>query len=132
MPQVLPQAFWGGLWGIVLALALPFRGRVNYWVFAMAFGLIAPPLVGWFVVPLIKAADSRRLEVTSAQMKVDGSSLSTSATPKPIGYRPDHLNDPRWTSHQGRTFTRRNRQLFPRVIEEPVASGAKVGAPIPG
>jgi hypothetical protein len=53
------------------------------------------------------AADSRRLEVTSAQMKVDGSSLSTSATPKPIGYRPDHLNDPRWTSHQGRPFDER-------------------------
>ena len=56
VPQVLSQAFWGGLWGIVLALALPLRGRVNYWVFAMAFGLIAPTLVGWFVVPLIKGA----------------------------------------------------------------------------
>ena len=54
VPQVLSQAFWGGLWGIVLALVLPRRGRVNYWVFAMAFGLIAPTLVGWFVVPLIK------------------------------------------------------------------------------
>ena len=29
-------------------------GCANYWVFAMAFGLIAPTLVGWFVVPLIK------------------------------------------------------------------------------
>jgi hypothetical protein len=56
VPQVLSQSFWGGLWGIVLALALPLRGRVNYWVFAMAFGLIAPTLVGWFVVPLIKGA----------------------------------------------------------------------------
>jgi hypothetical protein len=56
VPQVLSQAFWGGLWGIVLALALPLRGRVNYWVFAMAFGLIAPTLVGWFIVPLIKGA----------------------------------------------------------------------------
>jgi hypothetical protein len=27
---------------------------VNYWVFAMAFGLIAPTLVDWFVVPLIQ------------------------------------------------------------------------------
>lgn len=56
VPQVFSQAFWGGLWGIVLALALPLRGRVNYWVFAMAFGLIAPTVVGWFVVPLIKGA----------------------------------------------------------------------------
>jgi hypothetical protein len=56
VPQVLSQAFSGGLWGIVLAVVLLRRGRANYWVFAMAFGLIAPTLVGWLVVPLIKGA----------------------------------------------------------------------------
>ena len=54
VPQVLSQCFWGGLWGIVLAWTLAHRRPVNYWLLAFAFGLIVPPLVGWFVVPLIK------------------------------------------------------------------------------
>ncbi|HUA52036.1 MAG TPA: hypothetical protein VMB81_07720 [Candidatus Sulfotelmatobacter sp.] len=54
VPQIVSQCFWGGIWGIVLAYALPYRGRINYWVFAALFGLVAPSLVGWLVVPLIK------------------------------------------------------------------------------
>jgi hypothetical protein len=54
VPQVLSQCFWGGLWGIVLAWTLAHWRNVNYWLLAFAFGLIVPPLVGWFVVPLIK------------------------------------------------------------------------------
>jgi hypothetical protein len=54
VPQVLSQCFWGGLWGIALAWTLAHWRTVNYWLLAFAFGLIAPPLVGWFVVPLIK------------------------------------------------------------------------------
>jgi hypothetical protein len=54
VPQIVSQCFWGGLWGIVLASALSYRGRIDYWAFAALFGLIAPTLVGWFVVPLIK------------------------------------------------------------------------------
>jgi hypothetical protein len=54
VPQVLSQCFWGGLWGIVLAWTLAHRQNLNYWLVAFSFGLIVPPLVGWFVVPLIK------------------------------------------------------------------------------
>jgi hypothetical protein len=54
VPQVFSQCFWGGLWGIALAWTLAHWRNVNYWLLAFAFGLIVPPLVGWFVVPLIK------------------------------------------------------------------------------
>jgi hypothetical protein len=54
VPQVLSQCFWGGLWAIALAWTLAHWRNVNYWLLAFAFGLIVPPLVGWFVVPLIK------------------------------------------------------------------------------
>jgi hypothetical protein len=55
VPQIFSQCFWGGLWGIVLSWTLAhWRSNVNYWLLAFAFGLIAPTLVGWFVVPLLK------------------------------------------------------------------------------
>jgi hypothetical protein len=54
VPQVVSQCFWGGLWALVLAWTLAHWRSVNYWLLAFAFGLILPPLVGWFVVPLIK------------------------------------------------------------------------------
>ena len=54
VPQIGSHMFWGGTWGIVLAWALTRRGSMNYWLFAGLFGLIAPTLVGWIVVPLIK------------------------------------------------------------------------------
>jgi hypothetical protein len=54
VPQVLSQASWGGLWGIVLAPLLAHRRGNGYWLFAMAFGLIGPTLVGWCIVPLLK------------------------------------------------------------------------------
>jgi len=55
VPQILSHLFWGGMWGIVLAWGLTRRGAINYWLFAGLFGLIAPTLVGWTVVPLIKS-----------------------------------------------------------------------------
>lgn len=54
VPQILSQCFWGGLWGIVLAWTLSHWRNVNYWLLAFAFGLIAPTLVGWFIVPPLK------------------------------------------------------------------------------
>jgi hypothetical protein len=55
VPQVLSLSFWGGLWGIVLALVgarIP-RGTI-YWIYAFLFGAVFPTLVAWFVVAPLK------------------------------------------------------------------------------
>ncbi|MDB5569042.1 MAG: hypothetical protein JWN93_225 [Hyphomicrobiales bacterium] len=55
VPAMLNIAFWGGLWGVLLAyVARRFPGGLLYFVCAFAFGAIFPPLVSWYVVPLIK------------------------------------------------------------------------------
>ena len=55
VPQVISLAFWGGVWGIVLAAV---EGRfprgARYWVYAFLFGAIFPTLVAWFVVAPLK------------------------------------------------------------------------------
>ena len=57
IPQVFNQAFWGGIWGIVFALAAPkFPRGLLWWVAALAFGAVLLPLVSWYVVPAIKGA----------------------------------------------------------------------------
>lgn len=50
MPQYLSLAFWGGVWGIVLAFVAPLFGRGYYWPGTILFGAIFPTLVAWFVV----------------------------------------------------------------------------------
>ena len=55
VPAVLSAAFWGGLWGIVLAFLLRHqRGDATYWLTALLFGAVAPTLVAWFVVMPLK------------------------------------------------------------------------------
>ena len=51
VPQVLNLAFWGGLWGCVFALIAD-RVPRNWplWLAGLLFGVIAPTLVGWFVI----------------------------------------------------------------------------------
>lgn len=56
MPQVVSLAFWGGVWGIVLALVVsrfPW-GSGRYWIAAVLFGAVVPSLVAWFVVAPLK------------------------------------------------------------------------------
>ena len=54
MPSVLSKAFWGGVWGGVLApLLSSLRGRA-YWVGWIVVGAVALPLVAFFLVPSIK------------------------------------------------------------------------------
>jgi hypothetical protein len=55
VPQVASAAFWGGVWGVVLA-ALLWRGErgARFWLVALLFGAIAPTLVAWFVVAPLK------------------------------------------------------------------------------
>jgi hypothetical protein len=55
MPQVLSLAFWGGVWGVVLAFVLPWLPRrLPGWARAALFGGLAPVLVGWFLVAPLK------------------------------------------------------------------------------
>lgn len=55
VPQLVSLAFWGGLWGIVLLLAV--RGVKDtgaWWATALIVGTVATTLVAWFVVAPIK------------------------------------------------------------------------------
>ena len=55
VPQVISLSFWGGIWGIVLALVEQRFPRGGfYWLYAFLFGAIFPTLVAWFVVSPLK------------------------------------------------------------------------------
>ena len=54
VPQLWSLAFWGGVWGIVLALALSRLQGARLIGAATLFGAIAPTLVAWFVVAPLK------------------------------------------------------------------------------
>lgn len=55
IPQIASTAFWGGLWGVVLALAQTrFPRGVGYWLLAVVFGALLPSLGAWFIVPFLK------------------------------------------------------------------------------
>ena len=54
IPQVLSLAFWGGIWGIVLAMSLARLAGPRLLLAATAFGAILPTLVAWFVVAPLK------------------------------------------------------------------------------
>jgi len=50
IPSVVSLAVWGGLWGIVLYLALLRFAPSSPWLFALVFGAIAPSLVALLLV----------------------------------------------------------------------------------
>ncbi|MBX6744010.1 MAG: hypothetical protein IRY87_18395 [Acetobacteraceae bacterium] len=55
VPQVVSQAFWGGVWGVILSSVAPFFPRgIGYWVVAILFGAVVLSLVAWFVVAPLK------------------------------------------------------------------------------
>ena len=54
VPQFANQAFWGGLWGIVLAAILRRAPRLPDLLFGFAFGAVVLNIVVWFVLPAIK------------------------------------------------------------------------------
>lgn len=54
VPQILSLAFWGGVWGIVLAAIIQRMDGASYWLTALVFGAVAPTLVVWFVVLPLK------------------------------------------------------------------------------
>lgn len=50
IPQVVSLAFWGGVWGIPLWLAIRRKGITAYWFIALVFGAFLPSIVAWVVV----------------------------------------------------------------------------------
>jgi hypothetical protein len=54
IPAIASLAFWGGLWGIVLAVALARVHGASFIAGAALFGAILPTLVAWFVVAPLK------------------------------------------------------------------------------
>lgn len=71
VPQIVNQCFWGGLWGILIAVLLR-RLRVPDLLFGFAFGAVALSLTNWVILPAIKGGayfgggDPRRLAITVA------------------------------------------------------------------
>lgn len=56
VPRVFSLAFWGGIWGIVLAIVVTWtKGRgLGYWLSGFIIGALGPSLVNWFVVLPLK------------------------------------------------------------------------------
>ena len=54
VPLLWSLAFWGGVWGVLLAAALARLEGGRLIVAATVFGAIAPTLVAWFVVAPLK------------------------------------------------------------------------------
>jgi len=58
VPALLSKAFWGGLWGLVLAPFLVRFSGPSYWLHWILAGAIALPLVAFFVVPPLKGLET--------------------------------------------------------------------------
>jgi hypothetical protein len=54
VPSVVSKAFWGGVWGALLAPILQNLREEAYWIGWIVIGSIALTLVAFFVVPPIK------------------------------------------------------------------------------
>lgn len=54
IPSVVSKAFWGGLWGAILALWLVRVQGAAYWLSWIVIGALAPTLVAIYVVPVVK------------------------------------------------------------------------------
>jgi hypothetical protein len=54
VPSVVSLSFWGGVWGILLGLALAKKRGPNFWWLAVIIGAFAPTLVAVLVVAPLK------------------------------------------------------------------------------
>jgi hypothetical protein len=55
VPQLWSLAFWGGVWGIILATVLfHVLPKTNYWLTALIIGSLAPTLIFLFIVAPLK------------------------------------------------------------------------------
>ncbi len=53
IPRLADLCFWGGLYGIVFGIVLPWLPPVPKWLIGLGFGLLAAA-IGWFVVAPLK------------------------------------------------------------------------------
>lgn len=76
VPQLWSLAFWGGIWGIVLARVLWRLARGARLVLgAVAFAAVCPTLVAWFVVAPLKGqplAAGGRLSAMATAVVING------------------------------------------------------------
>jgi MFS family permease len=62
IPAVLSLAFWGGVWGILIAFVAPRIGTgFGYWLSVFVIFGLATTLVGWYVVGPLKGASVEEL-----------------------------------------------------------------------
>ena len=54
VPRVFSLAFWGGVWGLILAIAVTWVSGLGYWLSGLILGALGPSLVNWFVVMPLK------------------------------------------------------------------------------
>lgn len=54
VPQLWSLAFWGAVWGVILAAALARLEGAPLIIAAVVFGAVLPTLVAWFVVAPLK------------------------------------------------------------------------------
>lgn len=54
IPRVVSLAFWGGIWGLVLAVAVTWTRGLSYWLSGLIIGALGPSLVNWFIVLPLK------------------------------------------------------------------------------
>lgn len=54
IPSVISLSFWGGVWGILLALAVGRMRGARFWIVALVFGAVAPTLVAGLIVAPLK------------------------------------------------------------------------------
>jgi len=68
VPQLVSIAFWGGVWGALLAATLARLDGARLIVAATIFGAIFPTLVAWFVVAPLKGQPPAAGFVPAAMM----------------------------------------------------------------
>ena len=56
IPQLASIAFWGGVWGVLLAAAFARLNGARLLAASIIFGAIFPTLVAWFIVAPLKGA----------------------------------------------------------------------------
>ncbi len=54
VPAIVSRGFWGGVWAVALWPLMAGRIGVAWWIGWTVLGAIALPLVGIFVVPILK------------------------------------------------------------------------------
>ena len=54
IPRVFSLAFWGGIWGLILAVVVTWMRGLGYWLSGLVIGALGPSLVNWFIVQPLK------------------------------------------------------------------------------